>query len=172
LSKEPSQGLRYAEPRELRQPGRIRAIAIFSIILGIVGVGVNALLASAMLGQLLKNWHGIKGVSRPGTQPWLIVSGVEAALSCAFAVYLMVAGTMTLQRPRRGLQLHRWYARLKLPLAVVFAVWVGWAMPIYASSDVIPIVAAGALAFIVSAAYPLYLLDMFRKSADVLDGVR
>ena len=135
-------------------------------------LGVNSLVAGAMFAQLLKNWHGIKGVSRPGTEPWLMVSGVETALSCVLAIYLMVAGTMTLHRPARAPRLHRWYARLKLPLAVVFAVWSGWAMRIYARSDLIPILALGALGFISSAAYPLYLLDTFRKSADVINDVR
>jgi hypothetical protein len=172
LSEEPSQGLRYAEPREPLAPGRIRAVAIISVIFGIVGLGLNALIASAMLGQLLKNWRAVKGVSRPGTEPWMIVTGVEASLSCTLAIYLLMAGAMTLHRPGRGPRLHRWYARLKLPLAVVFSVWIGWAMPIYVSGDVILIVAAGALAFIASAAYPLYLRGTFPALADVFDGVR
>ena len=172
MSKEPSHGLRYAEPRELHEPGRIRAIAIISIIFGVMLLGVNVLIASAMFGQLLKNWRGTTGVSQPGTGPWLVLGAIDSALSCVLAIYLMVAAAMTLHRPARAQRLHRSYARLKLPLAIVFGIWLGWALPTNASIDLISDVIFGALGFLASAAYPLYLLDTFRKPAQVLDDIR
>lgn len=154
--------LRYAEPAALRQPVRFRVIGSISIAAGCAGVAINLLIAAGMGNQLFKQWGGVRGVSRlPFVEAWLMLTGAEAVLSAGLGVFAIVMGAVMLRRPGRGPRLHRWYAWMKLGLACGFGVWAGWATVFYVSRDPAVVGAAGALAMIGSAAYPVILLRMF-----------
>src|SRR5207344_445471 len=48
-----------------------------------------------------------------------IIVGIESVLSLALAIYLLVAGILTLRQSLRGRQLHLIYAIIKIPLVIV-----------------------------------------------------
>jgi hypothetical protein len=119
-----------------------------------------------MFSQLSKQMRGFKGVSPLPIEPWLITTGTEATLSALMALFALIISAITLRRPGRGPGLHRFYARLKLPLACVFGVCAGWGLTFYVSSETRIMAAGGILAAIASAAHPLFLLRIFPRSCD------
>ena len=153
----PSRGLPYATPAALRYPSWYRVVGAFSILAGCVGLALNTFVAAAMFKQLYKQAVG-RGATRRPIEPWLLLTGTEAAAAAALAVFAVVAGAVTLARPRLGRSLHRRFAWAKLPLACVFAVCAGWGMNWFVSGEPQLVGAAAALGLLVAGAYPLFLL--------------
>ena len=161
-----SQMLEYAAPAARLHPLRSRAAATATILVGCLALITNLLIAGAMFRQLSKQMQGFKGVSPLPIEPWLITTGIETTLSALMGMCAVIVGAITLRNPGRGPKLHRVYALLKLPLACVFGVCVGWGMRFYVSSEPQIMAAGGILAAIASAAHPIVLLRMFPRSHD------
>jgi hypothetical protein len=125
---------------------------------------LNGAAAAVMFKQLLKQVSGRGAAPRP-VEPWLTTVAVELTLSATLAAVVAVAGLITICNPGLGPRLHRWCAWAKLPLACVFAVWAGWYITLFVSSEWTVVGAAAVLALIVSTAYPLFCLRMFSRPA-------
>ena len=151
----------------ITRPGRSQIIGAASVFVGAVSLLVNYLVGGAMIVQLLKQWGYIPhGAAREPIEAWLIVTSAEALLSAVCAVFSIAIGAMTLRRSSRAAALHVVYARVKLPLACIFAACVGWGLPFYNVRDPTAIAAAVALALIASAAYPVLLLRTFGRGSE------
>lgn len=154
--------LPYAEAEPPRNPSRLRVIGTVSLLVGLLGLPLNAVIALLMFKQLFKQFSG-RGASRLPLEPWLLATGTGATLSAVLAVGLCIAGLVTICNPAAARAPHRWYAWLKLPLAVVFAACAGAYVAYFVSREPQVIGAAAALAVIVSAGYPVFLLRTFRS---------
>jgi hypothetical protein len=159
MSHEDPQVLSYGPPWATR-PSVLRAMGVSGVVVGCLELLGNAFVAAAMFGQLLKQGTGRGAVSR-AFEPWLITTGAEAALSAALAGFAIVAGAAMLYRSRVGIISLRWFAWAKLPFALFFSVWAGWAMKLFVSSNPVEVAAAAMVALLCSAAYPVYVLRLF-----------
>jgi hypothetical protein len=156
--------LRYRETDAPVYPGWYGVVGIVSVVVGLIALPVNAFVALAMLGQLHKQWVG-RGASRKPIEPWLMVTSAEAVVGMTLAVFAVVAGVVMLRNPGAGASLHRYYAWAKLPFACVFAWCAGQYVVFYAPREAQAVGAAAALALIVTASYPVFLLRVLRRKS-------
>ena len=149
----------------------MRALAVSALVVGCVGLLGNAFVAAAVFAQMRKQGTG-RGAVASASEPWLLLAGVEAAVSVALACLTMLAGGITLRRPRLGVIPLQWLAWAKLPFALVFGMWAGWAMTVFVSREWLDVAAGALAALLVSAGYPLYVLRALarsRRTASMID---
>ena len=169
MSHDDQQVLSYGLPWAIR-PRVVKAVGITGVVLGCVQLLGNAFIAAAIFKQLLKQGTG-RGAVSPSLEPLLLMSGAEAAVSAALGGVAMLAGAAILYRSKSGVRSLRLFAWIKLPLALLFSVWAGWAMALFVSGRPWEIIAAAVAALLLSAAYPVCILRIFAKERPVAESI-
>ncbi len=169
MTRHDQQILSYGPPWAIR-PRVMRTVAITGVVLGSLELLGNALIAATMFKQLLKQGTG-RGAVSASLEPWLLITGAEAAVSAALGGVAMLAGAAILYRSKIGIRSLRGFAWLKLPLALIFGVWAGWGMGLFVSGQPLEIIAAAVAALLLSAAYPICVLRIFRQVRPVATSI-
>jgi hypothetical protein len=105
-----------------------------------------------------------------------ILSFVAQVLSLGLAIFLLVAGILTLRDSPSGAKLHRWYAMLKIPqviCATAAGLWLSWGVQVTGMSAAVPqqqvafmqvfVIVLAVIPALIALAYPVALLVVLRS---------